>query len=480
LPVDLHIDSDGDGFGGPDLASGCPGSRWLTQENTDCNDSDPEVFPGSVEIGCNGADDDCDASTPDGPAYTTGATHASVQDALDAVGFYEWVQLCGSIIPEQVVVRRPTTLRGAGLTRTVLDGTGLSGAAVTSEFPLVLEGLTLRGGSMTQAGGVLTLVDDVLLQGGTSERGGGVAALGTTILLAQDVTIEGNQAALGGGLYVEDPAQITVERVVIRDNQALLGGGLWVQGTVSGQELLVEQNLAERGGGLYLEGQSLMGVQGAHFRYNQATAEGGGIYGTGALTGAYLEENEAIVGGGVATAGALEVLGGELRGNLAQDGGALALLPGAELQVEGIILVDNRASRSGGGLYGLEATATLADVLFWDNWAVEGGAGYTSCTELTLFGSGLVGNGALQGGAWALLGGEVSLEGSELAGTESLGLLGGDLAVQPGCGMGVLHAMALSLTDPLTVSLGGQVVPAPSGDFRCLASSSRSACSPTP
>ncbi|QED27430.1 hypothetical protein FRD01_09295 [Microvenator marinus] len=44
-------DADGDGYLGKDGAT-CP-------EGTDCNDNDPEIFPGAVER-CNGLDDDCD------------------------------------------------------------------------------------------------------------------------------------------------------------------------------------------------------------------------------------------------------------------------------------------------------------------------------------------------------------------------------------------------------------------------------------
>ena len=47
------IDLDGDGFGDP-ASSECTFPQW------DCDDSDPQVFPGHTEVPGNGKDDDCD------------------------------------------------------------------------------------------------------------------------------------------------------------------------------------------------------------------------------------------------------------------------------------------------------------------------------------------------------------------------------------------------------------------------------------
>ena len=52
---DEGSDADGDGF------TACA-SDYSYQ---DCNDANPAVFPGMIEIACNGLDDDCNASTPD-------------------------------------------------------------------------------------------------------------------------------------------------------------------------------------------------------------------------------------------------------------------------------------------------------------------------------------------------------------------------------------------------------------------------------
>ena len=64
-----YYDADRDGYGGDDVpfvACAPPSSRWVTN-NDDCNDLEPEVYPGAVEI-CNDVDDDCDGAVDDADA----------------------------------------------------------------------------------------------------------------------------------------------------------------------------------------------------------------------------------------------------------------------------------------------------------------------------------------------------------------------------------------------------------------------------
>ena len=94
MPAD--VDSDGDGY---------------TPAQGDCNDCDPAINPGAIEIRGNGLDDDCNGSIDDTPtACDTGATGKS-----DTTSLAESIELCdkrflkGSVMPAPRTRARATS-----------------------------------------------------------------------------------------------------------------------------------------------------------------------------------------------------------------------------------------------------------------------------------------------------------------------------------------------------------------------------------
>jgi hypothetical protein len=61
-----YQDFDNDGFGTGDAVTSCtnPGAGWVTN-NTDCDDTNGNTFPGATEL-CNTIDDNCDGQTDEG------------------------------------------------------------------------------------------------------------------------------------------------------------------------------------------------------------------------------------------------------------------------------------------------------------------------------------------------------------------------------------------------------------------------------
>ncbi|HHO52134.1 MAG TPA: hypothetical protein ENK18_14985 [Deltaproteobacteria bacterium] len=60
VPIELYADADGDGFGAP--GSGellCPGTPGWSMDAADCNDADPAIHPGRPEVPADGVDSDC-------------------------------------------------------------------------------------------------------------------------------------------------------------------------------------------------------------------------------------------------------------------------------------------------------------------------------------------------------------------------------------------------------------------------------------
>jgi len=58
--VDWYLDGDNDTYGGSSAISACRPPDGYVDNSLDCNDSDPAIHPGAVDICLNGIDENCD------------------------------------------------------------------------------------------------------------------------------------------------------------------------------------------------------------------------------------------------------------------------------------------------------------------------------------------------------------------------------------------------------------------------------------
>jgi hypothetical protein len=74
-----YLDGDGDSYGaGPAMAISCESPAGMTSNNSDCNDSRGDAYPGATEV-CDGVDLDCDGlpNSPFNDAYEPNSDRAS-------------------------------------------------------------------------------------------------------------------------------------------------------------------------------------------------------------------------------------------------------------------------------------------------------------------------------------------------------------------------------------------------------------------
>jgi hypothetical protein len=233
---------------------------------------------------------------------------------------------------------------------TVLDGSGESHSVVnvrgTAGGPheVILENLTLRGGS-------------------PSEGGGGLEIDGANVVTVRRTSIRNNDAANGGGIHLagsSGAALFLEQSAFVGFNSASGdGGGIFCNGGgevhLANDTLVTTNSAGDDGGGMFLSNCLLVSRAGGSFRgvlANEANDEGGGIH---ARNGSTVQ----LLGGTVAPASVV--------GNEAQDGGGVFLTgPGSSLTAANAAILDNVASdpsaghiASGGGVAARDGAAVL-------------------------------------------------------------------------------------------------------------------------
>lgn len=253
----------------------------------------------------------------------TGGCFASIQAAIDAAAPNTSINVAaGTYEPFTIPANTPLTLRGAGSTRTIVDGEpGQRVAFLLHSSSATISRVTLRGGASGITNfGTLRLENSRVTE---NANDGGIVNFGSLTVVG--TLIDRNSRSIGGG--IANIADATVERSRIVNNVATWGGGISQDfGTLTVIDSLIAHNAAEDGGGLYNGAADLVTIVRSTISGNHASGEGGGIwtFNPTDIANSTISANTAETGGGI-WAGFPQVglTNSTLSGNSATTGGGV-------------------------------------------------------------------------------------------------------------------------------------------------------------
>jgi hypothetical protein len=333
-----YPDLDGDGYGadGEEVYACEPPPDTISTPG-DCDDADPDTYPGAPTLACDGADNDCnDATFEGGGALVEGDLELDLAVAVEATAEGAALTLCeGRNLVSALQLPRSITLQGQGSGLTVLDGQGGGSVLlVDTTSPVALSGMTVTGGAASQGGGLWigpaaqVVGTDLVFEGNVAGEGGAIwLGAGASLDLA-DSSVVSNQGdpsytivSAGGGIATEDGGQLLFDSVVVQQNEADMCGGLDLRGGTlldgaGTTEIIDNETLGLAGGGLCAVGSTLRGLVIAQ---NESLNASGGLDGADVtLESVEVRENlSGLSGAGASFTGLVTITDSTFTGNIA-------------------------------------------------------------------------------------------------------------------------------------------------------------------
>jgi predicted outer membrane repeat protein len=243
-PAPEEVDADGDG------ANECA--------DLDCDDTDPTVFPGAAETACDWMDSDCDGHGSSAAAWLMGIEYESIQQAIDSAPAGETVFVCPGNHPVHLETTAGSALELTSWTGTP-DDTILEGSLESTILVVGFDSTTTVS-HLSFVGGV-----GALWPYGDSEAttGGAIHSMARQLEIHGCKFTGNNAADAGGAVSISDmdlagetllsPSNTLISDCSFLQNEADAGGAIFAS-TSGSLELSVENsemeaNIGESGAG---------------------------------------------------------------------------------------------------------------------------------------------------------------------------------------------------------------------------------------
>ncbi len=239
-----------------------------------------------------------------------------------------------------------------------------------NQIEVILDGLTLTGGSSSEGGGAIANAEDLTL----SE---------STITNNENTSLEATDG--GGAIRNSDTGRLKIDQSLIAKNQSsAFGGGITNFGELEVVDTILFGNEVTGGGGGGLDNRgSIAEITRTLIANNVNTVNPAGGFGNGTpdsttiVRESLITGNQAVNGAGFfINAGNVELIDSLVVNNQAQNnGGGVALAENANLDVENSLIAFNRAEVNGGGIASLGGDVTLTGSRVFGNQALTGEGG---------------------------------------------------------------------------------------------------------
>ena len=240
----------------------------------------------------------------------------------------------------------------------------------SNQIDVVIDGLTLTGGSSSQGGGAIANSENLTIYN-------------SNITNNENTSLEATDG--GGAIRNSDTGSLNVYRSLIAENRSTaFGGGITNFGELNVKDSWIFDNEVTGGGGAGIDNRgSTADITGSFIIRNTNTANPAGGFGNGTpdsttvVTDTVIAGNQAVDGAGFfVNAGNVEIVDSLIFNNQAQNnGGGTALAEGANLNIDNSLIIFNSAEVNGGGIANLGGSVTPTRSIVFGNEAFGNAGG---------------------------------------------------------------------------------------------------------